>query len=84
MLHLSDLKCAHFFNGARQDHFREEGVGADWLSLPEYFKEHGMLTLGSGKVDALTHVHTHIHTLTHAYTYTHARTSTHISTHTHI
>ena len=31
------------------DHFREEGVGADWLSMPEYFKSHGMLTLGSGK-----------------------------------
>jgi hypothetical protein len=33
-----------------QNHFRETGVGEDWLSLPEYFKSHGMLTMGSGKL----------------------------------
>ena len=32
------------------DHFREVGVGADWISLPQYFKTHGYLTLGSGKL----------------------------------
>lgn len=39
------------------DHFRQPvyapGGGAggeDWLSLPEYFKTHGFLTLGSGKL----------------------------------
>ena len=28
------------------DHFREEGVGANWTSLPQYFKRHGYITLG--------------------------------------
>lgn len=32
------------------DHFREVGVGADWISLPQYFKWFGYLTLGSGKL----------------------------------
>jgi iduronate 2-sulfatase len=32
------------------DHFREDGVGADWRSLPQYFKSHGYLTAGSGKL----------------------------------
>jgi hypothetical protein len=32
------------------DHFREPGVGADWISLPQYFKTNGFLTLGSGKI----------------------------------
>ena len=32
------------------DHFREADVGAEWKSLPEYFKANGMLTLGSGKL----------------------------------
>ena len=32
------------------DHFREVGVGHDWLSLPGYFKLHGYLTLGGGKL----------------------------------
>jgi arylsulfatase A-like enzyme len=33
-----------------QNHFREDGVGASWRSLPEYFKSHGMITMGSGKL----------------------------------
>ena len=32
------------------DHFREPGVGAAWKSLPEYFKAHGYVTAGSGKL----------------------------------
>jgi iduronate 2-sulfatase len=32
------------------DHFREVGVGHDWLSLPGYFKRHGFLVLGGGKL----------------------------------
>jgi iduronate 2-sulfatase len=32
------------------DDFREPNVGANWSSLPEYFKRHGWLTLGSGKL----------------------------------
>ena len=32
------------------DHFREKGVGEDWISLPQYFKTFGYLTLGSGKL----------------------------------
>jgi len=32
------------------DHFREEGVGKDWVSMPQYFKQFGYLTLGSGKL----------------------------------
>lgn len=32
------------------DHFREVGVGADWTSMPEYFKQHGYLTVGNGKL----------------------------------
>ena len=32
------------------DHFREVGVGADWISLPQYFKTFGYLTLGRYKV----------------------------------
>ena len=31
------------------DHFRE-GVGADWLSLPQYYKRNGYLTVGAGKL----------------------------------
>lgn len=31
------------------DNFREEGVGADWVSFPQYFKEHGYTTLATGK-----------------------------------
>ena len=33
-----------------QDHFREIGVGDQWQSLPEYFKNHGYVTAGSGKL----------------------------------
>jgi iduronate 2-sulfatase len=37
-----------------EDHFRETGPGtangADWQSMPEYFKTHGYVTLGSGKL----------------------------------
>ncbi|XP_065191297.1 iduronate 2-sulfatase-like [Sycon ciliatum] len=32
------------------DHFREPGVGADWVSLPQYFKNHGYYTWGGGKL----------------------------------
>ena len=32
------------------DSFREEGVGKDWVSLPQFFKQFGYLTLGSGKI----------------------------------
>lgn len=32
------------------DDFRQRGVGENWLSLPGYFKQHGYLTLHSGKV----------------------------------
>jgi hypothetical protein len=32
------------------DTFREVGVGADWVTMPEYFKQHGYLTLGNGKL----------------------------------
>eukprot|EP00947_MAST-08B_sp_MAST-8B-sp1_P004356 g4356.t1 len=31
------------------DHFREAGVGKDWISFPQYFKEAGYLTYGGGK-----------------------------------
>ena len=31
------------------DNFREEGVGADWVSFPQYFKEHGYTALATGK-----------------------------------
>eukprot|EP00054_Salpingoeca_dolichothecata_P028242 m.212988 g.212988 ORF g.212988 m.212988 type:complete len:124 (+) comp26163_c0_seq34:286-657(+) len=30
-----------------EDHFREPGVGADWVAFPEYFKKNGYLTLGA-------------------------------------
>jgi hypothetical protein len=30
--------------------FREKGVGATWRSFPEYFKDHGFMSLGSGKL----------------------------------
>ena len=30
--------------------FRAPGVGADWLTMPEYFKVHGWRTAGTGKV----------------------------------
>ena len=32
------------------DHFREEGVGAEWATLPQYFKNNGFVTMGSGKL----------------------------------
>lgn len=32
------------------DHFRESGVGADWVSMPQYFKQFGYLTVGGGKL----------------------------------
>lgn len=32
------------------DHFRELGVGRDWVSMPQFFKQHGYLTLGNGKL----------------------------------
>ena len=33
-----------------KDHFREVGVGSNWTSMPQYFKQHGYLTLGTGKL----------------------------------
>jgi len=33
-----------------EDHFREQGIGDKWSSLPQYFKERGYLTLGAGKI----------------------------------
>lgn len=33
-----------------KDSFREVGPVGDWVTLPEYFKKHGYLTLGSGKL----------------------------------
>jgi hypothetical protein len=33
-----------------QDHFREEGVGDQWRSMPEFFKDQGYITMGSGKL----------------------------------
>ena len=33
-----------------EDHFREAGVGADWVSMPEFFKQFGYLVLGGGKL----------------------------------
>ena len=48
-----------FLTGRRPDatrafsfmnHFREPGVGADWVSLPEHFRKHGYLTLAAGKL----------------------------------
>jgi hypothetical protein len=32
------------------DHFREVGVGSDWTSMPQYFKQFGYLVLGAGKL----------------------------------
>ena len=32
------------------DDFRQPGVGADWITMPEYFKRHGYLTYASGKL----------------------------------
>lgn len=32
------------------DHFRENGVGANWTTLPQYFKKHGYATYASGKL----------------------------------
>eukprot|EP00937_MAST-01D_sp_MAST-1D-sp2_P002297 g2297.t1 len=48
-----------FMTGRRPDsttaytfgrHFRLPDVGANWTSLPQHFKEHGYVTLGSGKL----------------------------------
>jgi len=32
------------------DHFREPGVGANWTSMPQWFKEHGYFTHALGKL----------------------------------
>jgi hypothetical protein len=32
------------------NHFRQPGVGANWKSLPQWFKEHNYTTLASGKL----------------------------------
>jgi arylsulfatase A-like enzyme len=32
------------------DTFREVGVGAEWVTMPEYFKQFGYLTMGAGKL----------------------------------
>ena len=48
-----------FMSGRRPDttfvwdfnnHFREPDVGLMWATLPQYFKQHGYLTLGGGKL----------------------------------
>eukprot|EP01047_Picozoa_sp_COSAG01_P048257 COSAG01_NODE_4686_length_4811_cov_4.669355_2_plen_102_part_00 len=48
-----------FMSGRRPDttkvwnfinHFREKGVGSHWISMPQYFKNHGFLTFASGKL----------------------------------
>eukprot|EP00039_Didymoeca_costata_P032682 m.38853 g.38853 ORF g.38853 m.38853 type:complete len:235 (-) comp9484_c0_seq2:17-721(-) len=33
-----------------EDHFREPQVGPNWVTLPQYFKQFGYLTLGGGKL----------------------------------
>ena len=30
------------------DTFREPGFGADWVALPQFFKDHGWYTAGGG------------------------------------
>jgi iduronate 2-sulfatase len=32
------------------DNFREEGIGKNWTALPQWFKRHGYLSLGGGKL----------------------------------
>lgn len=32
------------------DNFREPGFGADWVALPQFFKQHGWYTAGGGKL----------------------------------
>eukprot|EP00928_Gymnodinium_smaydae_P079215 TRINITY_DN63200_c0_g1_i1.p1 TRINITY_DN63200_c0_g1~~TRINITY_DN63200_c0_g1_i1.p1 ORF type:complete len:665 (-),score=36.78 TRINITY_DN63200_c0_g1_i1:242-2152(-) len=32
------------------DHFRQRGIGENWRSLPQFFKEHGYTTASAGKV----------------------------------
>ena len=32
------------------NHFREEGIGSKWMSLPQWFKVHDYITLASGKL----------------------------------
>ena len=32
------------------DHFREEGVGDRWISMPEWFRLNGFYTSGTGKM----------------------------------
>jgi iduronate 2-sulfatase len=48
-----------FMSGRRPDttkvwnfinHFREKGIGSEWMSLPQWFKEHDYITLASGKL----------------------------------
>ena len=48
-----------FMTGRRPDttkvwnfinHFRESGIGEDWVALPQFFREHGYLSYGSGKL----------------------------------
>ena len=48
-----------FMSGRRPDttkvwnfinHFREPEVGANWTSLPQYFKQHGYYSYGAGKL----------------------------------
>jgi len=33
-----------------QDHFREPSTGENWVSFPEWFKQHGYFTHGLGKL----------------------------------
>ena len=32
------------------DHFREEGIGDKWKTMPQWFRENGFFTVGSGKL----------------------------------
>lgn len=32
------------------DQFREKGVGSDWVSMPQHFRESGWFTVGAGKL----------------------------------
>ena len=52
------------------DHFREKGVGEDWISLPQYFKTFGYLTLGSGKLFHPTNADENIGAYNHSLAHT--------------
>ena len=39
------------------DHFREEGVGDKWISMPQWFRLNGFYTSGAGKLHCMAPVH---------------------------